>query len=184
MISHGVTCEVVTAYVQCFYSCVNEVCSRKVMSLYTCVILFTGGGRSLTQGVICHRGVSVQGVSVQGGLCPRGVSVQGQKLWEGNIFTPLCHYVHSWDPGDLCPGGSLSKGVSVQGGLCQGGTEVSVSACITGHMTRGVSVQGALCPGGVSVQWFFVQGGLCLGGLCPEGLYPGGISVRETPYVQ
>ena len=86
--------------------------------------------------------------------------------------------------------GSLSRGVSVQGsfcpgGLCQGGgTEVSVSACITGHMTRGVSVQGAVCPGGgVSVQWFFVKGGLCLGGLCPEGLCPGAsLSGRPPTY--
>ena len=32
------------------------------------------------------------------------------KLWEGNVFTPVCDYVHR---DGLCPGRSLSRGVSV-----------------------------------------------------------------------
>ena len=40
----------------------------------------------------------------------------------GNVFTPVCGFVHSGVPvlGGLCPGGSLSRGISVQEGLCQG----------------------------------------------------------------
>ena len=49
------------------------------------------------------------------------------KLWEGNVFTPVCQSFCSW--GSLCPSlqlrshdrGSLSRGVSVQWGLCPGG---------------------------------------------------------------
>ena len=48
------------------------------------------------------------------------------KLWEGNVFTPVCDSVHSWVSvqGGLCPGGifvwgSLSKDVC-PGGLCPG----------------------------------------------------------------
>ena len=59
------------------------------------------------------------------------------KLWQGNVFTPVCHSVHMG---------------------------VSVPACTTGHMTRGlcaggVSVQGGLYLVGVPVQ----EGGLCPG---------------------
>ena len=34
------------------------------------------------------------------------------KLWQGNVFTPVCDFVHA--------GGGLCPGVSVQGGLCPG----------------------------------------------------------------
>ena len=68
------------------------------------------------------------------------------KLWQGNVFTPVCDSVH------------------------RGG---SVPACTTGHMTGGPlsgwSLQGGYL-GAVSVQ-----GGLCLGGgLCPGGSLSGG----------
>ena len=83
------------------------------------------------------------------------------KLWQGNVFTPVCDSVYEgclclWG---LCPGGSLSMGslsreVSVEGSLSGG-------VC-WGSLPRGVSVQGGLCPRGS------LSGGLCLGerGLC------------------
>ena len=55
------------------------------------------------------------------------------KLREGNVFTPVCHSVHS--------------GVSVQGGLCPEGSLPGGS--LSGRsLSMGVSVQGGPCPGG------------------------------------
>ena len=81
------------------------------------------------------------------------------KLWEGNIFTPVCHSVHR--RGGLCLGrrGSLPRA----GGLCPGWRGVSVQG--GGSLSRGSSVEGGICQGGV-----LYPGGLCQGCLCPEGV--------------
>ena len=73
------------------------------------------------------------------------------KLWEGNVFTLVCHYVHrevSLSKGGICPwvslsGQSLSGGVSVQGSLSRGVTVQGVSV-------QGISVWGSLSGGSLS----------------------------------
>ena len=83
------------------------------------------------------------------------------KLWEGNVFTPVCDSVHggvSLSRVSLCPGWVSVQGALYPWGLCPGGS-----------LSRGVSVQG------VSVQGVSVQGGLCPGGLCPGGSLSWGI---------
>ena len=62
------------------------------------------------------------------------------KLWEGNVFTPVCHSVHRGGGGSLFKG-PPSKSIDVQG-VCPGGL-----------CPRGFSVQrgGGLCPRGISV---------------------------------
>ena len=70
------------------------------------------------------------------------------KLWQRNVFTPVCHSVHR---GGLCPSmhhRSHDQGVPVQGrDLCPGGS-LSGSG-LGGVSVQGVSVQGGLCPGGL-----------------------------------
>ena len=51
------------------------------------------------------------------------------KLWQGNVFTPVCHSVHGGVSVPVCTtghmiGGSLSRGVSVQGGSLSRGVSV------------------------------------------------------------
>ena len=89
------------------------------------------------------------------------------KLWEGNVFTPVCDSVHggvSLSRVSLCPGWVSVQGALYPWGLCPGG---SLSR---GVSVQGVSVQGVSVQGGGSVQGVSVQGGLCHG-----------VSVRETP---
>ena len=100
-----------------------------------------------------------------------------QSLGQGNVFTPVCHFVHR---GDLCPSmhhSSHDRGVFVQGSLCPE----------EGSLSRGeISVQVDLCPGSfcleVSVQGVSVWGGgLCLWGSLSVGVFVWGVSVREIP---
>ena len=93
------------------------------------------------------------------------------KLWEGNVFTPVCQ--------SFCSRGGWGEG------------EVSVPTCTTGHITRrgslsrggfclGVSVQGSLSRG-VSVWGIYVQGRSLSSGVSVQGgLYPGGSLPRVS----
>ena len=92
------------------------------------------------------------------------------KLWQGNVFTPVCHSVHG---GCLCPSmhhRSHDRGVSVKGGLCPGGSlsrgSLSGRSLCPGSLCPGVSLSEGLCLGGVSVLGGPCPGGLCLMGLC------------------
>ena len=83
------------------------------------------------------------------------------KLWQGNVFTPVCHFVHGG--GSLSGGPSLSRVISVQvvsvwEVSVQGGVFVQDGLC-----PWGVYVQGGLCPWGVYVQGVYVWGDLCPG---------------------
>ena len=93
------------------------------------------------------------------------------KLRQGNVFTPVCDSVRG---GVLCPGVGfcVQRGVSVRGVSVQ---RVSVQEVSLSRMS--------LSGGGASVQGevLGLGGSLSRGCLCPEGLCPGGVSVRETP---
>ena len=76
------------------------------------------------------------------------VTARKQSLGQGNVFTPVCHSVHT---GGLCLGG-----VSVQWGSLSGGWSLSTQVSV-----QGVSVQGSLCPGGSLSRGLSVKGALC-----------------------
>ena len=96
----------------------------KVMFLYLCVILFTGGisvqAVPLSEGSL-SRGVSVQGVSV------RGVSVWGVSVW-GSVQWGLC-------PGGLCPWEGLCPAGLSKGGPLSGRPPCMVkSGCYASYL--------------------------------------------------
>ena len=76
------------------------------------------------------------------------------KLWEGNVFTPVCYSVHR----GLCPGRVSVQGVSVQGDSVQG---ISV---------QGIFIWEVSVPGSLSR------------GVCPGGLCPGDLCQGDPPY--
>ena len=104
------------------------------------------------------------------------------KLWQGNVFTPVCDSVHG-EGGSLSRGGVLCpEGGLCPGGLCPGGVCPEVSMSRVSLCGGGVSVQGeVLGLGGVSVQGVSLsrvslsrgsvsRGGLCQGDPPPYGL--------------
>ena len=79
------------------------------------------------------------------------------KLWEDNVFTPVCDSVH--------------RGRCVYASMHWAGG-VSHHAMGWGCLPRGVCPGGCL-PGGVYLGW-----GVCPGDVSPGGIYPRGYSPR------